>query len=285
VKRTKTWKILTVTGAAIFALAMLTTSVYAFGGMMGGFGGIGGMMGGGYGYGYGNGYGYGTNTNSAYPATNIPATTAPSTQYYQPVYPYQFGGCMGTRGLGGYNYGYGYGAAPVATNGQPLTIDTAATIAQNYVASTANPDLQVIEVEEYQANFYVQVGEKSTGAGAFELLINKYTGSVYPEMGPNMMWNTKYGMMRSGILSGIYGAPTTTMPVTESQATANAQQYLDAYLPGTTTGDVTAFYGYFTFEVLSAGSPYGMLSVNGYTGQVWYHNWHRAFIQELQNLS
>ena len=117
------------------------------------------------------------------------------------------------------------------------------------------------------------------------MLIDKYTGSIFPEMGPNMMWNTKYGMMRGGILGGIFGTPTTAMPVTVTQATSNAQQYLDAYLAGTTTGDVTTFYGYYTFEVLSAGSPYGMLSVNGYTGQVWYHTWHGTFIQELENLS
>ena len=69
-------------------------------------------------------------------------------------------------------------------------------------------------------------------------------------MGPNMMWNTKYGMMRGGILGGIFGTPTTTMTVTATQATANAQQYLNTYLPGTTTGDVTTFYGYYTIEVL-----------------------------------
>ena len=133
----------------------------------------------------GRGYGYGYNN---------PGAAAPNNQYYQPVYPFQFGGgCHGRFG--------GYGAtAPYTSNGAPLNITTAKTIAENYVASTNNPDLAVKEVEEYQANFYVQVTEKSTGNGAFELLINKYTGSIYPEMGPNMMWNTKYGMMRGGIL-------------------------------------------------------------------------------------
>ena len=28
----------------------------------------------------------------------------------------------------------------------------------------------------------------------------------------------------------------------------------------------------------------GMLSVNGYTGQVWYHTWHGPFVQ-LKDLS
>jgi len=31
---------------------------------------------------------------------------------------------------------------------------------------------------------------------------------------------------------------------------------------------------------LKDGKIYGMLSVNGYTGDVWYHSWHGYFIQE-----
>ena len=68
----------------------------------------------------------------------------------------------------------------------------ATDIAKNYVASLNNAELKVTQVEEYQNNFYVAVGEKSIGNGAFELLINKVTGIVTAEMGPNMMWNTKY---------------------------------------------------------------------------------------------
>ncbi len=279
----KTWKIVTISALAVIAAALLVSSAFAMGMMGGGYyGGYGGMMGGGYGY----GYGYTTPPYTTQTQTGTVNLTAPSAQYYQPVYPFQFGGgCMGRLangyGFSGMMSGYGYNA-PYTYTGQQINITTASTIAQNYVASIGNPDLIVKQVEEYTANFYVQVNEKSTGNGAFELLINKYTGSIYPEMGPNMMWNIKYGMMRGGILGGIYGTPTTTMPVTPAQATADAQQYLNAYLPGTTTGDVTTFYGYYTIEVLSNGTTYGMLSINGYTGQVWVHTWHGTFIQELQ---
>ena len=265
----KNWKLLTIVGLTLVIGALLASTVSAMG-PFGGYGGMmgrGGMMGGGYGYGYN------------YPTQpGVTTPTTPNTQYYQPVYPFQFGGgCMGRFGWSG----YGYQAAPYTQTGAQLNITTAKTIAQNYVASIANPDLTVKQVEEYSANFYVQVNEKSTGNGAFQLLVNKYTGSIYPEMGPNMMWNTKYGMMRGGILGGLFGTPTATMTVTATQATTNAQQYLTSYLPGTTTGDVTTFYGYYTIEVLNGTTPYGMLSVNGYTGQVWYHTWHGTFIQEL----
>jgi hypothetical protein len=275
----KSWKIITIATITVVVAALLFTTVAA----MGSFGynqvtGYGGMMGrggmmGGYGYGYGNTPPYTT------------STTTPSTQYYQPVYPFMFGGMMSRManglGFGGMMSRFGY-APPVTASGTLITINTAATIAQNYVTSIGNPDLTVKQVEEYQANFYVQVNEKSTGNGAFELLINKYTGSIYPEMGPNMMWNTKYGMMRSGVLGGVFGTPTTTMTVTPTQATANTQQYLNTYLSGTTIGDVTTFYGYYTIEVVNGTIPYGMLSVNGSSGQVWFHTWHGTFVQELQ---
>jgi hypothetical protein len=278
----KNWKIITIATLAVVASALLVSSVAAAMGPFGGYNpvtGYGGMMGRG---GMMGGYGYGYGANSP-PYTTTPGTT-PSAQYYQPVYPSMFGGMMGriagNLGFGGMMRNFGYGAQYSYT-GTPMSIATAKTIAQNYVASIGNNDLAVKQVEEYQANFYAQVGEKSTGNGAFELLINKYTGSIYPEMGPNMMWNTKYGMMRSGALSGIYGTPTTTMTVTAAQATTDAQQYLTTYLPGTTTGDITTFYGYFTIEVVNGTTPYGMLSVSGYSGQVWYQTWHGAFIQEL----
>jgi hypothetical protein len=261
----KTWKIITTAILAVAAVALLTASVYGLG-----------MMGGGYGGGMMGGYGYGSYTNPQVPTQTGTTGTPVSAPTYQAVYPSQFGGgCMGRSGLSTYvvpNYNTGTG---------PVTINTAATVAKNYVTAIGNPDLVVKQVEEYANNFYVQVNEKSTGNGAFELLINKYTGSIYPEMGPNMMWNTKYGMMRGGILGGIFGAPTATTTVTQTQATTNAQTYLTSYLPGTTTGDVKAFYGYYTIEILNGATPYGMLSVNGYSGQVWFHNWHGTFLQEL----
>jgi hypothetical protein len=39
-----------------------------------------------------------------------------------------------------------------------------------------------------------------------------------------------------------------------------------------------AFYGYYTVHVRKADQLAGMLSVNGYTGQVWFHTWHGNFI-------
>ena len=59
-----------------------------------------------------------------------------------------------------------------------------------------------------------------------------------------------------------------------------AQKFLDQYHPGTLADEHTdPFYGYYTICVLRDGEVMGMLSVNGYSSQVFFHNWHGEFIQ------
>ena len=182
----------------------------------------------------------------------------------------------------------------VYAQSQTITMDTAVQQFKNYLASVGNPDLALHEVEEYQNNFYATYYEKSTGIFAFAMLIWKpgstwtggmmgngiMSGALTPEPGPNMMWNTKYGVM--GGIMGIYRQTSTSnMTVTSEQAKAIAQQYLDSSFSGTSAGDVDTFYGYYNVDVLSNGNTFGMLSVNGYNGQVWYHSWHGTYIQTV----
>lgn len=184
-------------------------------------------------------------------------------------------GMMGGYGfghMGGMMGGYGYG---YSGTGSPLTLDQAVEAAEKYVTAFGNSDLELAEVMEFSNHFYAEVEEKSTGVHAFELLVDRRTGSVTPEPGPNMMWNTKYGHMGWG-----WGQTAEAMTVTPEQARTAAQQWLDANLPGTTAAaEADAFYGYYTVHVLTDGEIYGMLSVNGYTGQVWYHTWHGTFVE------
>jgi hypothetical protein len=109
-----------------------------------------------------------------------------------------------------------------------------------------------------------------------------------------MMWNTKYGMMAGqgsmmgglgNMMSGLWGGAsagqvTADMPVKPQQAVQGAQKYLDAQGTGLTSEQAPdTFYGYYTLHALNKdGTIQGMLSVNGYTGQVWYHTWHGNFI-------
>ena len=164
-----------------------------------------------------------------------------------------------------------------------ITLDQAAESARQYLNVSGNQDLELTEVMEFSNNFYAEVKEQSAGTHAFELLIDRYTGEVFPEPGPNMMWNTRYGHMAgahiSGMMGGLGGQQAETMSVTPEQALDIAQQWLDKFLPGTSSAEqAEAFYGYFTIHVMKEGLVYGMLSVNGYTGDVWYHTWHGDFI-------
>ena len=177
------------------------------------------------------------------------------------------------RGMMGNGMHCGY-ANGNSVNGAPITIEQAGEAVEQYLGPTGNSDLTLAEVMEFNNHFYAEVEEKSTGVHAFELLVNKYTGAVSPEPGPNMMWNTRYGHMNSGN----EGQAT----VTGEQAIKNAQAYLDRTLPGTKASEADEFYGYYTLHVLKQDKIYGMLSVNSYTGAVWYHSWHGEFVKILK---
>ncbi|HEX2909439.1 MAG TPA: hypothetical protein VH186_01430 [Chloroflexia bacterium] len=255
--------------------------------------GPGGMMNGGNGYGPGSGM---MNGNNGYG----PSVTPGSGNGYGP------GGMMN----GGNGYGPGgmmngnYAATPA--NSQPLTVDEAKTAATNYLAGLKNSNLAIDEIMIFSNNAYVAIKDTSTGVGAFELLVNPVTKVAFPEYGPNMMWNLLYGHMsgngyngtgyngmmgRGGMMGGASGMmgglgainssnyQPGKMPVTADKALQLAQTYLDKAYPGVKVAPTAdEFPGYYTIEVELNGKTSGMLSVNGYTGQVWYHTWHGQFL-------
>src|SRR5713226_4632254 len=101
------------------------------------------------------------------------------------------GGSSGPRGPGGPGMmGPGYGVNSPA--GGPVNLDRAADWVNEMIRLRGDDDLAVEEVTEFTNHFYVLVKEKKTGIGAFELIVER-SGSISPEPGPNMMWNTKYG--------------------------------------------------------------------------------------------
>jgi len=198
-----------------------------------------------------------------------------------PAYNYPSGGMMGPGGVVGPGGMMGSSGmmgpgGPYRTGGPRITMDQAVEIVNKYLKDRNDPDLVAAEILEFTNNFYVGFKEKSSGIYAFEALIDPYTGDIYSEPGPNMMWNAKYGMM-NGMMWGNRNL-SIPMTVTAEQAKKNAQDFLDGYLPGVKTGDADRFHGYYTIEILKDNQIYGMLSVNGYTGQVWYHFWHGPFI-------
>jgi hypothetical protein len=192
------------------------------------------------------------------------------------------------------------------------SLDDARAAFERAVEGFGNRDLEVGEVMEFANNYYGEVEEKDTHVGAMELLINRPGSRVYQEPGPNMMWNTKYGMMSgSGGYGGMMGpggqemmGPNAQGMIGGSSASASAQnprgntadkmdvssdqarKIADAYLswvsPGTKAEEPERFYGYYTIDTEKDGNTVGMLSVNGYSGEVWYHSWHGPFIAKQE---
>ncbi len=159
-----------------------------------------------------------------------------------------------------------------------LSLEDAQAAVERYVAYLGYEGLHVTEVMEFERNFYAIVAEEDTGLGAMELLIDKSSGTVGLEPGPNMMWNTKYGMHGGGRMGMMGGSVSGAISLSPQEAEQAAQRWLDANLPGRTTGEADAFYGYYTLHFLKDGQIDGMLSVLGSNGDVWYHSWHGGFV-------
>ena len=89
------------------------------------------------------------------------------------------------------------------------------------------------------------------------------------------------GMMGgNGMMQWLRGTPTTNMVISMEQAKTIAQQYLDANYTGTTVGQATTYYGYYTMQILKDGNVGGMMGVYGSTGQVMYYDWMGTFMQQ-----
>jgi hypothetical protein len=207
-------------------------------------------------------------------------------------------------------------------------------------------DLEIADVFIYSdTDYYFSIVEQDTGMGAMELLVNPYTGTVYQEYGPNMMWNMKYGMMENqnmmgydGMMGnesttdydGMMGNESTTdydgmmgngdtagyggmmgnqnitgnhngserwcenydntNYINEAETKVNELAFDEAFSKGDEflsgqSGDYKLsesyheFYGYFTFHVEKNGESSGMLSVNAFTGDVWFHDWHGELLE------
>ena len=201
-----------------------------------------------------------------------------------PPRPYGFQGMYGSGMMGGGMMGGGMmGGAPWWDgNGLPgsswqrtVDIKKAEQLVTEYLNRLGAKNLKIEEIMEFEYNLYALIVETDTDKAAFELLVDPFTGAIRPEFGPNMMWNTKYGMMGSGV-----GAASGNT-IGEEQAVKIAADYLSRVRGGgpyEIHGD--EFYGYFTFDYQKGGQVLGMLSVNSFTGQVWYHGWHGGFLGE-----
>ncbi len=219
-------------------------------------------------------------------------------------------GMMGTGKMNYAQAGIPYGSGMMGRFGseallgiQPVEVEDARAAVESYLEELDLEDLEVGEVMVFDNHAYVQVLERSSGIGALELLVDPVTLAVFPEHGPTMMWNQKYGSMTGfggfgmmGMMGGfnfnfeesmleVMGEQADVvdfgdLPVGPQEAVEAAQRYLDATLPGDKAEDSPdPFYGYYTLHIERDGEVVGMLSVNGTTGQVWPHTWHGELLE------
>ncbi len=188
-------------------------------------------------------------------------------------------------------------------NGQKLSLDELTDEVEGYI-KRYDENLAISDIFIYEdTDYYFSIMEKDSGRGAMELLVNPYTNEVYPEFGPNMMWNLKYGKHRGGSMMGgrTFGRGHGMMgfydddysyknnnyivenAITSKEAYNEGVEYLERNSNELTLGEeFHEFYGYYTFHVESDGETVGMLSVNGFIGDVWYHDWHGKLIEIVE---
>lgn len=200
-----------------------------------------------------------------------------------------FGGHMGQGMMGGY---WGSNQAQA----EPLSLEQAEAALEDFLSDYGDDDLEVEEIMIFDNHAYAEIVEESTGIGAMEVLVDPLSLQVYPEHGPNMMWNLKYGMMSGnagfggmghGMMGGFgwgnrnqVGDVAADMAVSPEEAVEAAQRYLDINMPGAQADEhADRFYGYYTLHILRDGEVTGMLSVNGYNRQIFPHTWHGEFIE------
>ncbi|TSA85552.1 peptidase M4 [Deinococcus detaillensis] len=201
-------------------------------------------------------------------------------------------GMMGGNGVGGGMMGGGAMGSGMmslyAPSSRPISQDEARRRAQGFVGRYGS-QVKTRDFMVFAENYYVQVVDATTGAGLAEVLVDRYTGIVQPEPGPDMLWNTRFGMQGGQVDNGMMGGsvsqgrsvPSTPVRYTKVAAQKLADTFLAGYLPGGKVIEGMTFPGYYTFDY-GRKAIEGMLSVNAFTGEVWVHGWHGAYLGEVK---
>lgn len=172
----------------------------------------------------------------------------------------------------GYNYSYESGMmgnmmALYYPESKPITQDEAIKSMQSF-AKQYGSNIEIDDFMVFSSNYYGVVKDANSNQNIAEVLVDRYSGSAYPEPGPNMMWNTRYGAGRTQAGSTGYDL---------AGAKKLAEDFLTGYLPGAEILESKAMPGYYTFD-FGRNDTEGMLSVNTFSGQIWVHTWHGSYL-------
>lgn len=157
---------------------------------------------------------------------------------------------------------------------KPITQDEAIKNMESF-AQQYGPNMEVDDFMTFSSNYYGVVKDANSSQDIAEVLVDRYSGSAYPEPGPNMMWNTRYGAGRTqeqGITYDLAGSKKLV------------EEFLNGYLPEAQIIESHEMPGYYTFDY-GRKDIEGMLSVNAYSGQIWVHTWHGPYLGDMNETS
>ncbi len=180
---------------------------------------------------------------------------------------------MGMQGSYGWNRN-----GSSASGGERLEMQQADSLLETYITRNGKSGEVVMELMEFEGNFYAQIGDSDSGRLLSEVLIDPFSGYVQPEFGPNMMWNTEYGHM--GRWRGWFSrSGGRGLKVSGEEAVVIADEWIKRNGINQVADDYAdEFPGYYTIHILENGRITGMLSVNGRDGRVWLHDWHGEYL-------
>jgi hypothetical protein len=152
----------------------------------------------------------------------------------------------------------------------PITTPAEAITVIKAFITASNSSLHISELWEYGTVYKAELSD-TTEAKAFDLIADKFTGAVTPEMGMSMMLNASYG-------KGMYKTTTfaKNLSVNTAQATQKAKDFLknnSATLPYDLK-DPEIYPGYYKFHTTDTqGNPGLDIMVNGYNGEIWMNTY------------
>jgi len=130
-------------------------------------------------------------------------------------------------------------------SGPVYTPQEAAGVALDTVHGRGWTWLTLDEVHIFPAFYEVELNDRH-GLKGPEIYVSRSSGAVGPEMGPNMMWDSQYGM-----------GPACSSGLTEDQARA-----LITSPGGLSIGDGEHHHGYWEFELTRGGAAVNQINVS-----------------------
>ena len=130
--------------------------------------------------------------------------------------------------------------------------------------SSSNSSLQISELWEYGTAYIAELSDTS-GAKAFDLIADKFTGAVMPEMGLSMMMNASYG-------KGLYKMPNMgkSLSLTPEQAKDIAQDFVNKNGLAYNLESPETYPGYYKFHTKDSTGKFGLdIMISGYDGGIW----------------